>query len=103
MFKAKQGDWVQINSIVLEAGNRAPNIPKETQEVSLELRVRGFLLNKEAELNDQVRIETYIGREFSGRLERINPAFEHSFGRVIPELLPIGRELKTMLEGSDKQ
>ncbi len=102
MFDAQEGDWVQIHDIVLKVGKRAPNLPQETQEVPLELRVRGFLLDKEAKLGDQVMIETLIGRRLSGRLEGVNPVYQHNFGRPIPELLSIGLELKAFLKVSDK-
>ena len=39
---AKKGDWVRIHNIVLEVGERAPNIPEDTQEIPLELWDKGF-------------------------------------------------------------
>lgn len=36
-MEAKRGDWVRIHSIVLEVGERAPNIPEDTQNVPLEV------------------------------------------------------------------
>ncbi len=102
MYDAQKGDWVQIHKIVLEVGKRAPNLPQETQEVPLELRVRGFLLDKEAKQGEQVMIETLIGRRLSGKLEEVNPIYKHNFGRPIPELLKIGLELKAFLKVSDE-
>ena len=32
---AKRGDWVRIHNVVLEAGERAPNLPEETQKYPL--------------------------------------------------------------------
>ena len=101
MGQAQKGDWVQIHDIVLEAGERAPNLPEETQQVPLELRVRGFLKSDSAELNDEVTIETLIGREITGNLEEINPTYSHDYGKPVPELLEIGRELKDMLKEGD--
>jgi len=101
MEKAKKGDYVQIHNIILEAGERSENLPEETKKVPLELKVRGFLINDEAKLNDQVTIETYIGRKLEGELIDISPTYEHNYGEVIEELLPVGRELKKMLEGSE--
>ncbi|SJZ76930.1 2-amino-4-oxopentanoate thiolase subunit OrtA [Selenihalanaerobacter shriftii] len=98
MAKAKKGEWVQIHNIVLKAGERAPNLPEETQEVPLELRVRGFI-TEDAKLGEEVSIKTLIGRTISGTLEEISPSYEHDFGKPVPELLPIGRELKDMLKG----
>ncbi|MBM7622801.1 2-amino-4-oxopentanoate thiolase subunit OrtA [Sporohalobacter salinus] len=102
MSKAKEGDWVQIHNVVLEADKRAPNLPKETKKVPLELRVRGFLVDEEAKVDDEVTVETLIGRKLSGRLEDTTPTYEHNFGKPVSELLPIGRELKAMLEGNDE-
>ena len=58
---AKKGDWVRIHNIVLEVGERAPNIPEDTQEIPLELWDKGFLTNDEANIGDMVEVETYIG------------------------------------------
>ena len=102
MGQAKKGDWVQIHKIVLEAGDRAPNLPEETKEVPLELRVRGFLKDESADLNDKVTIETLIGREITGNLEEIDPAYSHDYGKPVNELLSIGRELKDMLKEGDR-
>ncbi|MGM0501517.1 MAG: 2-amino-4-oxopentanoate thiolase subunit OrtA [Bacillota bacterium] len=101
MKKAKKGDYVQIHNIILEAGERSENLPEETKKVPLELKVRGILIDDEAQLNDQVTIETYIGRKFEGKLIDISPTYEIDYGEVIEELLPIGKELKIMLEGSE--
>ncbi len=40
---ARKGDWVRIHNIVLEVGGeRAPNIPEDTQNVPLEVWDKGF-------------------------------------------------------------
>lgn len=101
MEKAKKGDYVQVYNIILEADERAENLPEETKKVPLELKVRGFLLDDEAELNDQVTIETYIGRKIEGELIDLSPTYEIDYGEVVEEILPIGRELKAILEGSE--
>lgn len=43
---AKRDDWVRIHNIVLEAGDRAPNIPEDTQNVPLEFWTKGFCLTR---------------------------------------------------------
>lgn len=35
METAKKGDWVQIEEIVLPAGHRAPQVPEDTQNATL--------------------------------------------------------------------
>ncbi|MDI3548878.1 MAG: 2-amino-4-ketopentanoate thiolase alpha subunit [Halanaerobiales bacterium] len=94
--KIKAGTWVQIHQVILPAGERAPQVPDDTQEVPLELRVKGFLLDNGV-VGEEVEIETYTGRRLSGILEDPHPSYEHKFGRPVHELLKIGRELRRIL------
>lgn len=94
---AKRGDWVRIHNIVLEVGQRATNIPEETQNVPLEMWDKGFLLEDSADLGDKVKVETYIGRVVEGTLIEVNPYYKHDFGKCVPELLYIGRQAKELL------
>ena len=96
-MKAKKGDWVRIHKIVLEVGERAENLPEETKEVPLEMWNKGFLLDDEAEVGDQVEVETYIGRKVTGELVEINPFYEHDFGKLVPEIMYIGRQARELL------
>ncbi len=93
---ARAGDYVQILRIVLEPGERAPQVPEDTREVPLELRVKGFI-DHDARLGDEVTIATVLGRKVTGRLVAVNPAYPHGFGRPAPELLRIGQELRDLL------
>ena len=95
---ARKGDWVRIHKIVLNVGERAPNIPEDTQSVPLEMWDKGFLLNDEAKIGDQVEIETYIGRRVTGNLLEVNPFWDHDYGKAVPELLYIGRQARELLE-----
>lgn len=97
-MKAKRGNWVQIHKIILQPGERSPRIPEETQKVPYEMRVKGFLLDNEAEIGQNVSIRTLIGRTQSGKLIAINPRHPHSFGDPVPELLSIGNEIREFLE-----
>lgn len=100
---ARRGDWVQIHQVLLAPEERAPQLPEETRKVPLEFRVKGFLEDQEAKVGDEVEIKTVIGRKYRGKLEAVNPRFEHTFGRPVPELLTVGRELKNLLgKGVDK-
>ncbi len=94
---AKCGDWVRIYNVVLEVGERASNIPEDTQNVPLEMWDKGFLLDKEANIGDEVKVESYIGRTVKGKLLEVNPYWEHDFGKSIPELLYIGRQAREIL------
>jgi len=95
--KVPAGSWVQIHNIVLTAEERAPQVPEDTGKVPLEMWAKGFLL-QEAEIGEQVEIETVIGNKYQGELVDEAPAYDHSFGKAIPELLKIGPELKRMLQ-----
>jgi hypothetical protein len=102
--KAKQGDWVQIHDVVLPPGRRAPQVPEDTQQVPLEMWLKGFLNEPEADIGQEVTITTVIGRRVSGTLVAVSPAYPHNFGQPVPELLTLGRELRGMLEagGEDR-
>ncbi len=95
---AKHGDWVRIHNVVLQVGERANNIPEDTQKVPLEMWDKGFLINEKAEIGDIVEVETYIGRRIEGKLIEVNPYYDHDFGRAVPELLYIGRQARELLE-----
>ncbi|MDX9917635.1 MAG: 2-amino-4-oxopentanoate thiolase subunit OrtA [Gudongella sp.] len=95
---AKKGDWVRIHEVVLNVGERAPNIPEDTQNVPLEMWDKGFLLNDSAEIGDKVEVETYIGRKIEGTLIEVNPYWSHDYGKAVPEILYIGRQARELLE-----
>ena len=96
-MNAKRGDWVRIHKIILEVGERSPNIPEDTQNVPLEMWDKGFLLNESANIGELVEIETYIGRKIECHLLEINPYYENNFGKSVPESLYIGRQAKALL------
>jgi hypothetical protein len=94
MADAKRGDLVQIHTIILKPDQRPDSLPECTKSVPYECWVKGFLINNEARIGQEVQVETFIGREISGTLVSVNPAYDHSFGLPQKELLSIGRELK---------
>ncbi|MGR9115108.1 MAG: 2-amino-4-oxopentanoate thiolase subunit OrtA [Gammaproteobacteria bacterium] len=89
--------WVEIHDIVLEAGERAPQVPEDTAKIPYEMRIKGFLAEP-ASLGEAAEIITAAGRRLRGRLAAVNPAYEHGFGPPIPELSTIGPELRRLLE-----
>lgn len=97
-MKAYKGDWVRIHRILMQVGQRASQVPEDTANVPLEMWDKGFLLNEKAKNGDEVRIRTIIGREVEGTLIEVNPAYAHSFGNCIPEILRIDRDLKTLMQ-----
>ncbi len=102
-MKVPKGSWVQIHQIVLNPEERAPQVPDDTKQVPLELRVNGFL-DQDAEIGKEVTITTLIGRKLTGYLRKENPRYEYDFGQPIPALLTIGQELRNFLfeEGRSK-
>jgi hypothetical protein len=92
----EKGSWVEIHDVVLEAGERAPQVPQDTQRVPLQMRVKGFL-SAPAAIGEQADIETLSGRQLRGTLVQVNPAYTHSFGAPIPELSTIGCEVRALL------
>ncbi len=94
MADAKKGDLVQIHKVILKPDQRPDSLPESTKSVPYECWIKGFLLNSQATIGEEVQIETFIGRENFGILVSVNPSYDHSFGLPQKELLPIGRELK---------
>lgn len=98
-MRIKIGTWVEIHDTVLKPEERTGNLPEETKKVPLEMRVKGFLLDEEANLSDRVKIRTVTGRIVEGTLIKENPTYEHGYGETfIPELLRIGQDLRALLE-----
>lgn len=94
---ARRGQWVQVHQVVLPPEGRSPHIPPETQKVPLELVVKGFLVDEEAEVGRTATITTLAGRRLTGTLVAVEPAHGHDFGRPVPELLAIGPEVREFL------
>ena len=94
--RATKHTWVEVHCIVLAPGERAPQVPAETQQVPLEMKVKGFLL-QDATVGEEVDILTPAGRVLTGTLTAINPAYTHLYSAPIPELLPIGGEVRALL------
>lgn len=106
MGLARKNDWVEIENILLKAGNRAKNVSEDTQNVPLIERRKGYLLENDAKIGDEVEIETIIGRKVKGQLSEINPKHRYDFGNPIKELIDVGYELRKeiyLLEGGDKK
>lgn len=99
-MKAKRGDWVNIYNMVLTLEERAPQVPEDTKKVPLETWVKGFI-KQDAEIGDEVAIETITGREVRGKLVEVNPSYSHSFGNTVPEVFKIGLQLREILFGGE--
>lgn len=98
-MNAKKGDWVRIHKVILTSHERASQVPDDTKKVPLEMWDKGFLRNDVASIGDEVEVETIIGRTLQGKMIEINPQFDHGWGKGIPEILQIGRQVKGILNG----
>lgn len=98
----RKGEIAVIRSVVLPAGSRAAQVPADTADTPLVMRARGTLL-EDASIGSEATIETMAGRRLSGTLEADLPAYTHSFGPVIPELIAVHRQVKDLLYGGEAQ
>lgn len=96
--RAAADTWVEVHAVVLDPGERAPQVPADTKGVALEMTVKGVLVT-DGSLGEKVEITTPAGRRIRGRLVAINPPYTHRFGSPIPELVSIGSELRSALKG----
>ncbi|MFW5889252.1 MAG: 2-amino-4-oxopentanoate thiolase subunit OrtA [Bacillota bacterium] len=96
----KKNSWVLIEKEILKPNQRANNLPEETKKVPLKMWVKGYLLT-DSLLNDMVKVKTLTGRIESGILKTANPAYMHTYGEFIPELLKIDNMIKTELFNGD--
>lgn len=65
---AKKGDWVQIHNIVLTPEERSSALPEDTKSHPLEMWVKGYLQQDEAQVGDEVEVITRTGRHATGKL-----------------------------------
>lgn len=94
--RCAQGEWVEVERVLLESADRSPNLPPETAEKPLLLWSKGFARDA-VSVGDVLTVETMTGRFVTGRLSAINPGYTHTFGRPVPELSAVGRDLRARL------
>ncbi|MFH1951623.1 MAG: 2-amino-4-oxopentanoate thiolase subunit OrtA [Pseudomonadota bacterium] len=98
MPDAERNDLVQIHKTILEPHERPDNLPPSTAAVPYECWIKGFLMDESANMGDEVRVKTFIGREISGVLYQVSPKYDHNFGEAQKEILSIGYEARQQLE-----
>jgi hypothetical protein len=91
-----KGSWVLIHRTILEASERAPQIPDDTKKVPLEMWVKGAL-QADAEIGAEAEVLTQTGRREKGKLLEANPSYKHGFGDFVPELLDISRQVRAVV------
>jgi hypothetical protein len=97
----QKGEWVRIHKIILNTSERAPQIPDDTKKVPLEMWTKGYL-DADAETGSEVSVTTAAGRKETGTLIEVNPQYEHDFGKFVPELLAIDKQVREILFGGEK-
>ena len=96
----KKGEWVRIHSVVLKADERTAKLPEDTQKCDLQMWTKGFL-QEDAEIGDEVTVLTASNRLEKGTLIEVNPYYTHSYGKFVPEIVQIDRQLRDILFGGD--
>ena len=96
-----KGEWVRIHKIILEPSERAPQVPDDTKKVPLEMWVKGYL-DADADIGGEACITTVTGRKETGTLIEVNPYYDHSFGKFVPEFLAIDKQVRGILFGGDE-
>ncbi|MBR5230191.1 MAG: 2-amino-4-ketopentanoate thiolase [Firmicutes bacterium] len=99
---AKKGDWVRIHKVVLPAAERTAKIPDDTKQVDFEMWVKGTLQNETAEIGDEVTILTATDRKEVGKLLEVDPYYTHSYGKFVPEIIEIDKQLRAIMFGGDE-
>lgn len=99
---AKRGDWVRIKSVILKAEDRTARIPEDTQKCDLIQWTKGFLQEDMAEIGDEVTVITAVDRVVNGTLVETDPYYDHSFGKFIPEIVQMEKQLKEIMCGGEK-
>jgi hypothetical protein len=100
--RCAKGDWVMIHQVILEPRERSKGVPEDTAKVPLEAWIKGWA-SESAEIGQEVEITTLSGRKVKGRLEEVNPGFTHTYGPAVPELTPVGRELRAALKEAKRR
>ena len=98
---ARKGDWVRIHKVVLPAAERTAKLPDDTQKCDLQMWTKGFL-QEDAEIGDVVTVKTASNRLEKGTLIEVNPYYTHSYGKFVPEIVQIDKQLRDILFGGDK-
>jgi len=71
--------------VLLNPHERPEHIPQDTKRVPFEMRIKGRLLN-DAEVGDQVEIETETKRIETGILIKVHPYYQHDFGFYVEKV-----------------
>jgi len=73
-------------------GERVKNIPESTTKVPLKSWIKGRL-TEESELYEEATILTATKRKVVGTVKEVNPAYKHTFGEFVPEILKMREKI----------
>lgn len=96
-----KGQWVRIHSVVLKAEERTAKLPEDTQKCDLQMWTKGFL-QEDAEIGDEVTVLTASNRIEKGTLIEVDPYYTHSYGKFVPEIVQIDKQLRDIMFGGDR-
>ncbi len=99
---AKKNDYVRIHRSILQPEERTGKLPEDTKKVPLEMWVKGWLQEAQAQVGDTVTVKTVVGRLETGVLLEETPCYHLNYGEYVPEILEIDRQLRGVLfEGEE--
>lgn len=94
-----RGELVSIESVILPVGERAPQVPDDTQRTPLRVFTKGFLQEESARRGDTVTVKTMSDRLVEGTLTNRSVSPTHTFGDYVPELMTVHRQVFDILFG----
>lgn len=97
----KAGEWVEIEFTIIPAISRSSKLPVDTQKVDFKTRIKGYLID-DAQIGQEVTIQSILNRELRGRLIAANPPFPATFGSPVRELMEVGKEIEALLAGIEE-
>ena len=87
---------------MLSAAERAQQVPEDTSQVPLIALFKGYLEDECAVPGDEVNIITMSGRRAQAVLTARDPSAQHSYGRFVPELMQVHRQVRDLVFGGDE-
>ncbi|MUL81358.1 MULTISPECIES: 2-amino-4-oxopentanoate thiolase subunit OrtA [unclassified Mycolicibacterium] len=94
---APVGAFVTVERVLLEAGQRAANLPADTAMTPLVAHINGFA-TEPAQVGRDVDVVTLSGRTVRGVAVNLYPAHTHGFGGPDPEILAIAPRVRAWLD-----
>ncbi len=82
----KKNTYVLVKKTILNKEQRTAHIPEDTKCVDFIMKIKGNLTH-DANIGEQVIIITETKRVIEGTLIEINPAYTHSFGEHVEEVM----------------